>query len=215
MRPARFSATIPWTPFRGRCGTTTATIAGRTGGPQYADGVTRTQIQLTPSTWHEVAASCGVSQGDVVIPLMKRGFERFLVINGLGGNAVAVAASVPFGTRWPDLELVRSRFGADRFRSQHLQSITSTCGMAGAKYVTGLLTVGVAVETGVSQGNVNLTGISLQRGQALDVGIGYNLASGLVVYAEYQYQLVRQSMFNSVTSSIGSTANNTAKCRVC
>jgi hypothetical protein len=80
--------------------------------------------------------------------------------------------------------------------------------MIGAKYVAGPFTVGIAAERGVYQGNVNLTGISQRRGQALDIGASYSVAPGYLVYAEYQYQNLHQSDFNFITNSIGSSANN-------
>jgi predicted porin len=80
--------------------------------------------------------------------------------------------------------------------------------LIGAKYVAGPLTVGISAERGVYQGNVNLTGISQRRGQALDIGASYSVAPGYLVYAEYQYQNLRQSDFNFITNTIGSSANN-------
>jgi predicted porin len=83
--------------------------------------------------------------------------------------------------------------------------------MVGAKYAIGPLTVGVAGERGDYQGNVNLTGISQRRGQAIDVGASYAVAPGYIVYTEYQYQTVYQGGFNFITNSIGSNANNTIR----
>jgi predicted porin len=83
--------------------------------------------------------------------------------------------------------------------------------MVGAKYAIGPLMVGVAAERGDYQGNVNLTGISQRRGQAIDVGASYAVAPGYIVYAEYQYQAVYQGGFNFITNSIGSNANNTIR----
>ena len=73
------------------------------------------------------------------------------------------------------------------------------------------LRVGVSAERGDYQGNVNLTGISQRRGQAIDVGASYAVAPGYLVYAEYQYQSVYQGGFNFITNSIGSNANNTIR----
>ncbi|HEX4171084.1 MAG TPA: hypothetical protein VHY82_01250, partial [Acetobacteraceae bacterium] len=83
--------------------------------------------------------------------------------------------------------------------------------MFGAKYLAGPLVVGVAAERGNSQGAVNLTGLSQRRSEAIDVGLGYTVAPGLIVYAEYQYDTQTQGNFNFVTSAIGSSANNTVK----
>ncbi len=80
--------------------------------------------------------------------------------------------------------------------------------MVGMKYVAGPLVVGVAAERGVYQGSVNLTGLSQRRGQAIDVGLGYNVAPGYTVYAEYQYDDLYQGGFNFITGGIGSSANN-------
>jgi predicted porin len=80
--------------------------------------------------------------------------------------------------------------------------------LVGAKYVAGPFTVGISAERGVYQGNVNLTGISQRRGQALDIGASYSVAPGYLVYAEYQYQNLKQSDFNFITNATGSSANN-------
>ncbi len=80
--------------------------------------------------------------------------------------------------------------------------------MVGAKYIAGPFTVGVAAEQGFYQGNVVLSGISQRRGQAVDVGASYAVAPGLLVYAEYQYQNLRQSDFNFISGAVGSGANN-------
>ncbi len=80
--------------------------------------------------------------------------------------------------------------------------------MVGAKYIAGPFTVGVAAERGYYQGNVALTGISQRRGQGIDVGASYSVAPGLLVYAEYQYQNLKQSGFNFITGAVGSPANN-------
>ncbi len=83
--------------------------------------------------------------------------------------------------------------------------------MFGVKYVAGPLVVGVAAERGNSQGAVNLTGLTQRRSQAIDLGLGYTVAPGFVVYAEYQYNTQYQGAFNFVTGAIGSNANNTVK----
>ncbi len=80
--------------------------------------------------------------------------------------------------------------------------------LIGAKYTAGPFTIGIAAERGVYQGAVNLTGISQRRGQALDIGASYSVAPGYLVYAEYQYQNLKQSDFNFITNAIGSSANN-------
>jgi hypothetical protein len=81
--------------------------------------------------------------------------------------------------------------------------------MLGVKYAIGPVTVGVSAETGWSQGNVNLTGITQRRGQAIDFGASYAVAPGFLIYAEYQYQTLYQGKFNFISNSIGSGANNT------
>jgi hypothetical protein len=83
--------------------------------------------------------------------------------------------------------------------------------MFGVKYTNGPFVIGVSAERGDYQGNVNLTGLTQRRGQAIDVGGGYTVAPGLIAYAEYQYQTLTQSLFNFVTNGIGSTANNNVR----
>jgi predicted porin len=89
------------------------------------------------------------------------------------------------------------------------QNGTSEIGLlVGAKYIVGPFTIGVSAERAYYQGNVNLTGISQRRGQALDAGASYAVAPGYTVYVEYQYQNLNQSAFNFITGGIGSAANN-------
>jgi hypothetical protein len=90
-------------------------------------------------------------------------------------------------------------------------AVSEVAFMFGAKYVAGPLVVGIAAERGNSQGAVNLTGLSQRRSQAIDVGLGYTIAPGLVTYAEYQYNTQTQGDFNFVTGAVGSSANNTVK----
>jgi Gram-negative porin len=80
--------------------------------------------------------------------------------------------------------------------------------VVGTKYIAGPFTVGVAAERGDFQGNVALAGISQRRGQAIDVGASYAVAPGYLVYAEYQYQNLKQSDFNFISGAVGSGANN-------
>ena len=68
--------------------------------------------------------------------------------------------------------------------------------------------MGVAAEHGDYQGAVNLTGITQRRGSAIDFGLGYTVAPGYQVYAEYQYQTISQGDFNFITNAVGSGANN-------
>lgn len=83
--------------------------------------------------------------------------------------------------------------------------------MVGLKYVAGPFVVGVSAERGNSQGAVALTGLTQRRSQAIDVGLGYTVAPGFTVYAEYQYNTQYQGAFNFITGSSGSSANNTVK----
>ena len=83
--------------------------------------------------------------------------------------------------------------------------------MFGVKYAIGPFTIGMSAERGDYQGNVNLTGISQRRGQAIDVGASYAVAPSFIAYIEYQYQSVYQGNFNFITGSIGSNANNTIR----
>jgi predicted porin len=83
--------------------------------------------------------------------------------------------------------------------------------MVGVKYTAGPLVVGVAAEHGDYQGSVNLTGITQRRASAIDFGLGYAVAPGYQVYAEYQYQTIYQGEFNFITNAVGSGANNTIK----
>jgi predicted porin len=83
--------------------------------------------------------------------------------------------------------------------------------IVGVKYTAGPLVVGVSAEHGDYQGSVNLTGITQRRGSAIDFGLGYTVAPGYQVYAEYQYQTIYQGDFNFITNAPGSGANNTIK----
>ena len=55
--------------------------------------------------------------------------------------------------------------------------------LIGAKYAAGPFTVGIAAERGVYEGNVNLTGISQRRAQALDIGASYSVARATSIFS--------------------------------
>jgi hypothetical protein len=83
--------------------------------------------------------------------------------------------------------------------------------LLGVKYTLGPFVAGIAAERYWSQGAVNLTGLTQRCSQAIDIGVGYTVAPGLTVYAQYQYDTLYQGAFNFITGAIGSPANNTAK----
>ena len=57
--------------------------------------------------------------------------------------------------------------------------------MLGAKYTSGPFVVGIAGEIGWYQGTVTMSGLSQRLGRTIDVGAGYYVAPGFMVYAEY------------------------------
>jgi len=85
--------------------------------------------------------------------------------------------------------------------------------LAGAKYVTGPLTIGAVYENVNSQGAPQLVNISQRHEWAMEAGLGYAIAPGLTAYAEYIYQQRHQGSFNFATNATsGATAganNNT------
>jgi hypothetical protein len=83
--------------------------------------------------------------------------------------------------------------------------------VAGLKYVTGPLTVGIEAEEAWYQGSVQLTGISQRRARAFTFGGVYTVAPGFSVFAEYLYETVHQAGFNMNTNANGSPFNNTAE----
>jgi hypothetical protein len=83
--------------------------------------------------------------------------------------------------------------------------------VAGLKYVTGPLTVGIEAEEAWYQGSVQLTGLSQRRARAFTFGGVYTVAPGFSVFAEYLYETVHQAGFNMNTNANGSPFNNTAE----
>jgi hypothetical protein len=83
--------------------------------------------------------------------------------------------------------------------------------MLGAKYTSGPFVVGIAGEIGWYQGTVTMSGLSQRLGRTIDVGAGYYVAPGFMVYAEYLWNDMYQGGVNQITGAIGSGANNEIK----
>lgn len=83
--------------------------------------------------------------------------------------------------------------------------------VAGVKYATGPLTVGVVGEIIDHQGAPQLVGLTQRHEVGISGGASYTLAPGLVVWAEYVYQQRHQGGFNFATSTAGSSAFNDVK----
>jgi len=80
--------------------------------------------------------------------------------------------------------------------------------LVGLKYVNGPLTMGIVAERGDYQGAQQMTGITQRRGRGIDVGVGYTVAPGYIVYAEYMWQDIYQGGVNLITGGLGTGANN-------
>ncbi|HME25702.1 MAG TPA: hypothetical protein VKI44_30945 [Acetobacteraceae bacterium] len=80
--------------------------------------------------------------------------------------------------------------------------------LLGAKYINGPFTIGIVGEEFWDQGNVNLTGISQNRGRGLDAGFSYTIAPGFTAFAEYLWNDQQQN-FNNFNS--GNNLNGTAQ----
>ena len=65
--------------------------------------------------------------------------------------------------------------------------------LAGAKYVNGPWTVGIVGEEYWEQGTVTLSGLTQRKARALDAGVGYTVAPGFSVFAEYLWMDQTQS----------------------
>jgi hypothetical protein len=87
--------------------------------------------------------------------------------------------------------------------------------LIGAKYTNGPFVAGIAAEEFWEQGNVNLSGITQLRARGIDVGFGYQVAAGLMAFAEYtwndQYQGARNFITGAVGTAAGSNLNNNIK----
>jgi len=79
--------------------------------------------------------------------------------------------------------------------------------LVGVAYQAGPLTVGGSYESIDSQGAATLAGLSQRHEYALDVGVSYALAPGLVVFSDYIYQNRKQSGWNFATGTLGAGFN--------
>jgi hypothetical protein len=75
--------------------------------------------------------------------------------------------------------------------------------LAGAKYVYGPFTVGIVGEEYWEQGTVTLAGLSQRRARGLSTGVGFTVAPGFSLFAEYLYMDQQQSGFNFLTGATG------------
>ncbi len=82
--------------------------------------------------------------------------------------------------------------------------------LLGAKYVNGPWTVGIVGEEYWEQGTVQLAGLTQRKARALDMGVGYAVAPGYSVFAEYLWQDQTQSGNNFLTGAVGTGAAGVA-----
>jgi hypothetical protein len=83
--------------------------------------------------------------------------------------------------------------------------------MLGAKYTYGPWVAGIAAEIGWYQGTVTMSGLSQRLGRGIDAGVGFSVAPGFTVYAEYLWNDMYQGGVNQITGAVGSGANNEIK----
>ena len=85
-----------------------------------------------------------------------------------------------------------------------------TLGSCRRKYVTGPWTVGIVGEEYWQQGTVTLSGLTQRKARALDAGVGYAVAPGFSVFAEYLWQDQTQNGNNFITGAVGTGAAGVA-----
>ncbi len=90
-------------------------------------------------------------------------------------------------------------------------SVNELAYLLGAKYVSGPFFAGIVGEMGWYQGSAQMTGLTQRRGRAIDAGVGYTVAPGYTVFAEYLWNDQQQSGVNGLTGALGSGANNNVK----
>jgi hypothetical protein len=78
---------------------------------------------------------------------------------------------------------------------------------AGVTYKTGPLIVGVVGENIYSQGSTALVAKTQRHEYALNAGVSYTVAPGLVVFGEYLYQNRKQNGFNFASNATGGAFN--------
>ena len=77
----------------------------------------------------------------------------------------------------------------------------------GAMYNNGPITLGASGFFLTSQGSAALVGISQRQETGFAIGGNYNVAPGLYLVAEYQYEYRHQGGFNFVTNAVGATVD--------
>ena len=82
--------------------------------------------------------------------------------------------------------------------------------LAGAKYVNGPWTVGIVGEEYWEQGTATLSGLTQRKARALDAGVGYAVAPGFSVFAEYLWMDQTQNGNNFLTGAVGTGAAGVA-----
>jgi hypothetical protein len=83
--------------------------------------------------------------------------------------------------------------------------------LLGAKYTLGPFVVGIVGEEYWEQGAATLAGITQRRARGIDFGASYQLAPGLITFAEYLWNDQYQGGNNFITGAINSNANNNIK----
>jgi hypothetical protein len=79
--------------------------------------------------------------------------------------------------------------------------------LAGVTYKTGPLTVGLVGENIYSQGSPSLVAKTQRHEYAVNAGVSYIIAPGLVAFGEYVYQSRKQNGFNFASGTAGGAYN--------
>ena len=77
----------------------------------------------------------------------------------------------------------------------------------GVMYNNGPITLGASAMFLTSQGSAALVGISQRNEEGLAVGGNYNVAPGLFLVGEYQYEVRHQGGYNFTTNAVGTTTD--------
>jgi len=232
---AGFDLGLQYAPNQGNgfstCATNQSVLTASTAAVGTASGCVDTTTGNEPTRWYNQFGVGARYQG-VFGPLAvgAYGFYEYAAIEKVNGLAAGAGPSAPgkpgayaplswyqfaaygkyaspVGTFIVSADYVGGAISSGTLLPKPNGGVNESGFMPGITYNNGPLTLGVAGFFLTSQGSASLVEISQRQENGIALGGNYNLAPGLFLVGEYQYETRHQGGYNFVTNAVGTTAD--------
>ena len=215
----------------GTCATNQALQTAATAAVGSASGCANTTTGNEPTRWYN-QFGVGVRYQGVFGPLAvgAYGFYEYAAIEKVNGLAAGAGPSKPgspgayaplswyqfaaygkysspVGTFVASADYVGGAISSGTLLPKPNGGVNESGFMPGIMYNNGPLTLGVSGFFLTSQGSASLVQISQRQENGIALGGNYNLAPGLFLVGEYQYETRHQGGYNFVQNAVGTTAD--------